>query len=121
VNSDNYVSLDNRTPFQFQNVSPFGPGSKGVESYRGVSNIVRVPQIFDKTEYPPVPLLPTDFVLVVGENVGEFVTYGDVNTKEWTDNEPTPPYWHLDIWQQIGMMIFNARGITKIKVTSNVP
>ena len=104
-------------PGTFQNVSPYGPGSKAVENYRGVSNIVRLKQIFDETEYPKRALLPNDYVLVVGDNIGEFITYGGPQTKEWTDMEPTPPYWNFELWQQFGMMIWNAQGIVKIKVT----
>jgi hypothetical protein len=101
----------------FQNVSPYGPGSKAVETYRGVTNIVRLKQIFDETEYPKRALLPNDFVLVIGDNIGEFITYGGPQTKEWTDMEPTPPYWNFEIWQQFGMMIWNAQGLVKIAVT----
>lgn len=116
-----YVTLDGRPANTLQNVSPYGNGNKGVESYRGVSNIVRLKQIYDQSEYPDVPLLPNDFVLVVGENVGEFITYGDFQTKEWTDMEPTPPNWTYETWVQFGMMIYNARGIVKIAVTATVP
>jgi hypothetical protein len=108
-------------PGTFQNVSPYGPGSKAVETYRGVTNIVRLKQIFDETQYPKRPLLPTDFVLVVGENIGEFITYGGAQTKEWTDMEPTPPYWNYETYLQFGMMIWNAKGLVKIKVTSTTP
>ena len=95
---------------------------KGVESYRGVSNIVRLKQIFDETEYPPRPLLPNDFVLVVGDNIGEFVTYGGPQNKEFVDNEPTPPYWNYETWLQFGMMLWNARGLVKIdNVTTTIP
>lgn len=104
-----------------RNVSPYGRGDKGIETYRGVTNIIRLPQIFDNSEYPPRPLLPTDFVLVVGENIGEFITYGGPQYKEYVDNEPTPPYWNYETWVQFGMMIWNARGLTKIKVTSTTP
>jgi hypothetical protein len=121
-NSDNYVTTNGQPAGTFQRVSPYGSGPKGVESYRGVSNIVRIPQIFDNSEYPPVPLLPTDFVLVVGENVGEFITYGDAQTKEYVDNRPTPPYWNYETWIQFGMMIWNARGIVKIGgITTTTP
>lgn len=120
--SDNYVATNGQPAGTFQRVSPYGNGPKGVESYRGVSNIVRIPQIFNNTEYPPVPLLPTDFVLVVGENVGEFITYGDAQYKEYVDNKPTPPYWNYETWIQFGMMIWNARGIVKIGgITNTVP
>jgi hypothetical protein len=121
TNTDSYVTLDGQQPGTFQNVSPYGGGSKGVETYRGVSNIVRLKQIFDETEYPKRPLLPTDFVLVIGEDIGEFITYGTAQTKEWTDMEPTPPYWNYETWLQFGMMIWNAKGLVKIKVTSTTP
>lgn len=118
--TDNYVTINGQPAGTFNNVSPYG-GSYGVESYRGVSNIIRIPQIFDDSEYPPKPLLPTDFVLVVGDNIGEFITYGAAETKEFTDMRPTPPYWNYETWVQFGMMIWNARGLVKLKVTSTTP
>ena len=119
--TDNYVTLDGRPAGTFENVSPYGSGSKAVEAYRGVTNIVRLKQIFDETEYPRRPLLPVDFILVIGEDIGEFVTYGSAQTKEWTDMEPTPPYWNYGTWVQFGMMIWNAKGLVKVKVTSTTP
>jgi hypothetical protein len=119
-NSDNYVTLDGRPAGTFNNGSPYG-NAGGVESYRGVGNIVRLKQIFDESEYPRQPLLPTDFVLVIGEDIGEFITYGGAQTKEWTDMEPTPPYWNYETWVQFGMMVYNAKGVVKIKVTSATP
>jgi hypothetical protein len=121
ANTDNYVTINGQQTGSFNNVSPFGDGPKGVESYRGVSNIVRVKQIFDETEYPPRPLLPTDYVLVVGDDIGEFITYGGPQTKEFIDNEPTPPYWNYETWVQFGLMIWQARGLVKIKVSSTTP
>jgi hypothetical protein len=35
--------------------------------------------------------------------------------------EPTPPYWNFGVYQQFGMMIWNAKGLVKIKVTSTIP
>lgn len=118
--NDHYVTQNGVPAGTIRNVSPFGAGG-AVETYRGVTNIVRLPQIFDETEYPPRPLLPTDFVLVVGDNIGEFITYGGPQYKEFIDNNPTPPYWNYETWLQFGMMIWNARGLTKIKVTSTTP
>lgn len=61
-------------------------------------------------------LLPTDKILVIGENVGEFITYGEARTKIWDDNRPTPPYTFFEMYQQFGMIIDNAQGIYVIKV-----
>jgi hypothetical protein len=72
--------------------------------------VVAVEQVWD---YPDtyVPLVPTDKILIIGEKVGEFITYGDVKTKQWVDNNPTPPQWLLELYQQFGMIIDNAQGI----------
>lgn len=56
-------------------------------------------------------LVPEDYILIIGEGVGEFITYGDVKTKQWSDMNPTPPQWMLEIYQQFGMIIDNAMGI----------
>lgn len=62
-------------------------------------------------------LLPSDKVLVIGENVGEFITYGDVKTKEWQDMRVTPPQWYFEIYQQFGMLIDRADGLYVLKVS----
>lgn len=58
-----------------------------------------------------VALLPEDKILVIGENVGEFITYGDVKYKEWSDQRPTPPQWNLEFYQRFGLMIWRAEGL----------
>lgn len=56
-------------------------------------------------------LLPSDKILLVGENVGEFITYGDVRSQEWTEMRTVPPQWNLSIYQQYGFLIDNAMGL----------
>jgi hypothetical protein len=72
--------------------------------------IVAVNQTWDNPE-DHVTLIPTDKILVIGENVGEFITYGDVKYKEWEDPRPTPPQWNLEFYQRFGLMIWKAEGI----------
>lgn len=72
--------------------------------------IIALDQVYDNPEDYKA-LIPTDKVLVIGENVGEFITYGEVRTKEWTDMQPTPPQWYLELYQQFGMIIDRADGI----------
>lgn len=72
--------------------------------------LIAIDQIYDNLESYS-PLLPTDKILVIGENVGEFITYGDVKTKQYDDPRPTPPQWFLELYQQFGMLIWNAQGI----------
>lgn len=69
-----------------------------------------IDQVYDNLEDYNA-LIPTDKILVIGENVGEFITYGDVKTKQWSDMNPTPPQWMLELYQQFGMIIDNAMGI----------
>lgn len=77
--------------------------------YYGVP-ILALDQIYNNPD-DYKPMLPEDKVLVVGENVGEFITYGPVRSKEWVDMEPTPPIWKLELYQQFGMIVDNAQGI----------
>jgi len=56
-------------------------------------------------------LIPVDKVLIIGENVGEFITYGDVKQKQYSDPKPTPPQWFLEFYQRFGLMIWKAEGL----------
>ena len=62
-------------------------------------------------------LLPADKVLVIGENIGEFITYGDIKTKQWSDMNPTPPQWYLELYQMFGLIVDRADGIYVIETT----
>lgn len=77
--------------------------------YYGV-DIIALDQIWDNPD-DYNELLPNDKILVIGENVGEFITFGDVLRKQWVDMNPTPPQWFLEIYQQFGMIVDNAQGI----------
>lgn len=62
-------------------------------------------------------LLPSDKILVIGENVGEFITYGEPRWKNWTDMNPTPPQWFLELYQRFGLIVDKAQGIYVLKVS----
>jgi hypothetical protein len=72
--------------------------------------LITLQQIWDNPEDYNT-LLPTDKILVIGENVGEFITYGTEKWKEYTDPRPTPPQWFLELYQQFGLMVWKAQGI----------
>ena len=78
--------------------------------------LVALDQIYDN-DFDHNPLLPTDKILVVGEGVGDFITYGQVYTKEWSDMRVTPPQWNLELYQQFGMIIDRADGIFVLDVS----
>jgi hypothetical protein len=77
--------------------------------------LLALDQIYDNPEDHNT-MLPTDKVLVIGNKVGDFITYGDVKTKQYDDMRPTPPQWYLELYQQFGMIVDNAQGIFVIKV-----
>ena len=74
------------------------------------ARIIALDQIYDNPEDYNA-LLPTDKILVIGENVGEFITYGGVRTKQWEDMRPTPPQWYYELYEQFGMIIDRADGL----------
>jgi hypothetical protein len=77
--------------------------------YSGVPLLV-VPQNYDNIE-DYNKLIFEDKILIVGENIGEFITYGAPQSKQWDEMRTTPPYWNFEIYQQFGMIIDNAKGI----------
>ncbi len=81
-----------------------------VGTYYGVP-IIGLPQQWDYPTIDRAPLLPENFVLVIGNNVGEFITYGEPKWKQWTNFEPTPPTYNIEVYQQWGMMITNQEGV----------
>lgn len=86
-----------------------------IGQYRGVP-IVVIPQNYD---FPDTynKLIPTDKILVVGTNVGEFITFGEAGSDEWRDPRPIPPQQFVRSWQQFGMIIDSAEGIGVLKVS----
>lgn len=62
-------------------------------------------------------LIPENKILVIGENVGEFITYGDVKMQQYNDMRPVPPQWILSLYESYGMIIDRADGIYVIEIT----
>lgn len=85
-----------------------------VGQYRGAPLVV-LPQSYD---YPDTynKMVFEDKILVIGENVGEFITFGDVNFSQYMKPEIVPPQWTLQEYIQWGMMIDNAQGIYVLEV-----
>lgn len=78
--------------------------------------IVALDQIYDNPlDYNP--LLPEDKVLVIGENVGDFIFYGDVKSQPYEKMDVIPPQFILQIYQQFGLLISRADGIHVLKVS----
>lgn len=81
------------------------------------ANFVALDQIYDNP-YDRNALIRDDLIVVIGDRVGEFITYGDVITDEWTDMATAPPTWHVRIYQQFGFLFDNLENVVIIRLDS---
>jgi len=81
------------------------------------AQLIALDHLYDNPEDYNQLILPIDRILVIGNNVGEFITYGEPRWKQWTDMNPTPPQGFLEVYQRFGMIIDKAQGIYVLQVT----
>lgn len=81
------------------------------------AQLIALDHVYDNPDDYNQLILPIDRILVIGNNVGEFITYGEPRWKQWTDMNPTPPQWFLEVYQRFGMIIDKAQGIYVLQVT----
>ncbi len=79
--------------------------------------LVVLDHVYDNPEDYNQLILPNNRILVIGNKVGEFITYGEPKWKQWEDMAPTPPQWYLEVYQRFGMIIDRAQGIYVIQYT----
>lgn len=85
-------------------------------SFRGIP-LVELPQVFKRDANGfDVPLIDTSRVLVIGDNAGEIVLYGGVESQEHTDTSIEPPHYTLAIWRAYGLIVDAMENIGVIKV-----
>lgn len=83
-------------------------------NYYGVP-VIALDQVYDNPmDY--TAMLPADKVLILGTNVGEFITYGEPKWQEYTKQDVIPPQWFLSLYQEFGMILENSDGIYVIKI-----
>ena len=70
------------------------------------ANFISLEQVYDNP-FDRNPLIKDNLVVVIGNQCGEFITYGDPKEDQWTEMSTAPPTWHLRVYQQYGM-IFDA-------------
>lgn len=89
-----------------------------VTNYKGVP-LVELPQIFKRAlgGYD-TKLLPDDKVLVIGDNAGEAILYGGVESQDSTDWRVEPAEYQLAVWRSFGMIIDRPENVGVIKVAS---
>jgi len=87
-----------------------------IREFKGAP-LIELPQIYKRTyDQFEEPLIPEDKVLVIGENAGEFVLYGGVETQEHVDTNIEPPEYSLAMWRGFGMIVDRPENIAVIKV-----
>jgi hypothetical protein len=83
-------------------------------SYKGVPIVVISQEYNNLADYQA--LVPEDKILIMGTNVGEFISYGEPKRQDYTDNQPIPPRRYFRQYQQFGMIIDNLDGIGVLKI-----
>jgi hypothetical protein len=78
------------------------------------ANFIALEQVYDNP-YDRNGLLQDDLIAVIGDNCGEFITYGDVREDQWTDMQTLPPTWHLRIYQQFGLLFDRMENVGIIR------
>lgn len=86
-----------------------------VGSYRGV-NLLVVPQVYDNPEDYNRMITQTK-ILVLGDNIGEFISYGGAQSSQYSDPKVVPPQWVLQTYEQFGMIVDKAEQIFVLDVT----
>lgn len=79
------------------------------------ANFVALEQVYDNP-YDRTPLIKDNMIVVIGDNCGEFITYGGVTEDQWTDMSTIPPTWHIRIYQQFGLMFDNMQNVAVIRL-----
>ncbi len=79
------------------------------------ANFIALDQIYDNP-YDRNKLIQDDLIVVIGDNCGEFITYGDVKEDTWNDMSTAPPTWHLRIYSQFGLMFDKMENVVIIRL-----
>lgn len=81
------------------------------------AKLIALDHLYDNPEDRNQLILPINRILVIGNNIGEFITYGEPRWKQWTDMNPTPPQGFLEVYQRFGLIVDKAVGIYVLQVT----
>jgi hypothetical protein len=88
-----------------------------VSAYKGIP-LVELPQL-RKNSLPGLTnkLIPEDMIVVVGEDAGEVLLYGETQQQEAEDRDIQPFDYIVHVWQQYGLSLDNVEGIGIIRLT----
>jgi hypothetical protein len=87
-----------------------------VTSYKGIP-VVELDQIY-KNDLPDIraKMIPTDKVLVVGEDAGSIALMGGFEYQDYTDMRTQPGNYVLHGWQQFGLLVDEVDRLGVLKV-----
>lgn len=89
-------------------------------TFRGIP-LIELPQIYKRTaDGFDTPLIDQSRVLVIGDNAGEVILYGGVETQESTDLTTEPGDYVLAMWRGYGMILDMLENIGVIKVSNSM-
>jgi hypothetical protein len=99
-----------------QNIFEEWRRSGKVSSFRGIP-LIELPQIYERTiDNYDKKLLREDLILVIGDQAGEIITYGGIETQEHTDTSTEPPEYSLAMWRGWGMIVDEPERIGVIQI-----
>lgn len=79
------------------------------------ANFVSLEQVYDNP-YDRTPLIQDNMIVVIGDNCGEFITYGDTREDQWIDMSTAPPTWYIRIYQQYGLLFDRMENVAVIRL-----
>lgn len=97
-----------------------------VSTYKGIP-LVELPQVYRNRfqanqtgtlRSVEQRMIPTDKVLVIGNDVGEIALMGGTEYQDYTDPTTQPPNYVLHAWQAYGMIIEDVEGIVVIRTNT---
>jgi hypothetical protein len=88
-----------------------------VSSYKGIP-LIELPQVFTN-QLPDFreKLIPDNQIILVGQNAGEILMYGNVEYQDYTDMTIQPADYILNAWMSYGMVVDMPENIGVIKLT----
>lgn len=103
--------------------------SKSVRQYYGIP-LVELPQVYrNRLSFTGTGgnttlrdasdrMIPTDRVVLIGDNAGEIALMGGTEYQDYTDPSTQPPNYVLHSWQAYGMLIEDVEAIGVIKTNT---
>jgi len=100
--------------------------SRKVSTYAGIP-LIELPQVY-RNRLPASAtgglrnasqrMIPTDRVVVIGDQAGEIALMGETEYQDYTDPTTQPPNYVLHAWQAYGMIVDDVEAIAVIKTNT---